>query len=298
MADNVQWIRLKIGMFDGNSFKKIKRAKIGGVSYRDKLTAVWFELLDLGGKSNANGFLIDNNEIPYQSFSDIATMLDREDNEIELCMGFFISEKMVEIVDDTYLLTNFVQYQNQAGLEKIRAQNRERQARFREKKKQGVLGCGTINNVDNNDPNNVTSRYITQETPENNAVPVTDNVTSRKSSYSNSLELESKKVSNKKNHARARARERFESDGVFFPGEEKYLSHQELMTQLGVSDRLREVLTEFLRNCYLNKHVISNDTLSGMIVALDIKYKDDEQSKINSVRKAIKGGYINIKEYL
>ena len=51
MAENVQWIRLKVGMFDGNSFKKIKRAKIGGVSYRDKLTAVWFELLDLAGGS-------------------------------------------------------------------------------------------------------------------------------------------------------------------------------------------------------------------------------------------------------
>jgi hypothetical protein len=40
MAENVQWIRLKVGMFDGNSFKKIKRAKIGGVAFRDKLTAV------------------------------------------------------------------------------------------------------------------------------------------------------------------------------------------------------------------------------------------------------------------
>lgn len=139
MADNVQWIRLKVGMFDGNSFKKIKRAKIGGVSYRDKLTAVWFELLDLAGKSNANGYLIDNNEIPYHSFEDIAVMLDREEKEIELCMGFFITEKMVEIVDDMYCLTNFMQYQNQEGLEKIREQKRLRQARWRERKALGLV---------------------------------------------------------------------------------------------------------------------------------------------------------------
>ena len=44
--DNVQWIKLKVGMFDGESFKKIKKAKIGGESFRDKLTAVWFELMD------------------------------------------------------------------------------------------------------------------------------------------------------------------------------------------------------------------------------------------------------------
>lgn len=140
MAENVQWIRLKVGMFDGNSFKKIKRAKIGGVSYRDKLTAVWFELLDLAGKSNANGYLIDNNEIPYQTFEDIATMLDREEKEIELCMQFFINERMIEIIEDVYCLTNFMKYQNQEGLEKIREQKRIAQAKWRERKKQGLVG--------------------------------------------------------------------------------------------------------------------------------------------------------------
>ena len=131
----VQWIRLIVGMFDGNSFKRIKRAKIGGVSYRDKLTAVWFELLDLAGKSNANGYLIDNNEIPYRSFEDIATMLDRDEKEIELCMQYFINERMVEIVEDVYCLANFMKYQNQDGLEKIREQNRIRQANYKQRKK-------------------------------------------------------------------------------------------------------------------------------------------------------------------
>ena len=36
MSD-VQWIKIKVGMFDGESFKKIKTAKIGGESFRDKL---------------------------------------------------------------------------------------------------------------------------------------------------------------------------------------------------------------------------------------------------------------------
>lgn len=139
MADNVQWLKIKVGMFDGNSFKKIKRAKIGGVSYRDKLTAVWFELLDLAGKSNSNGYLIDNNEIPYHSFDEVAIMLDREEKEIELCMQFFINEKMVEIIDDIYCLTNFVKYQNQEGLDKIREQKRIAQSKWREKKRLGLI---------------------------------------------------------------------------------------------------------------------------------------------------------------
>ena len=139
MAENVQWIKLKVGMFDGNSFKKIKRAKIGGVSYRDKLTSIWFELMDLAGKGNSNGCLVDNNEIPYRSFEDIAIMLDREEKEIELCMNFYLSEKMIEIIDDVYCLTNFVRYQNQEGLNKIREQKRVAQAKWRERKKLGLV---------------------------------------------------------------------------------------------------------------------------------------------------------------
>ena len=131
----VQWIRFVVGMFDGNSFKRIKRARIGGVLYRDKLTAIWFELLDLAGKSNSNGYLIDNNEMPYRSFEDIATMLDRDEEEIELCMQFFINERMIEIIDDVYCLTNFMKYQNHDGLEKIREQNRLRKQKQREKLK-------------------------------------------------------------------------------------------------------------------------------------------------------------------
>jgi predicted phage replisome organizer len=131
----VQWIRLMVGMFDGDSFKRIKRAQIGGVPFRDKLTAVWFELLDLAGKSNANGYLINSNEIPYRSFEDIATMLDRDEKEIELCMQYFVSEQMVEIIDDIYCLTNFIRYQNQDGLAKIREQNRLRQKKWYDKKK-------------------------------------------------------------------------------------------------------------------------------------------------------------------
>ena len=122
MVDNVQWIRLKVGMFDGNSFKKIKRATIGGVNYRDKLTAIWFELLDLAGKGNANGCLVDNNEIPFETYEDIAIMLDRDTEEIELCMQFYLKEKMVELIGKVYCLTNFMQYQNKDGLEKIREQ--------------------------------------------------------------------------------------------------------------------------------------------------------------------------------
>lgn len=133
--DNVQWIKLKVGMFDGESFKKIKKTKIGGESFRDKLTAVWFELLDFAGKCNHSGFLINSREIPFQSISDIAVMIDRTPEELDLCMKFFINEGMVEIIDDIYLLSNWMMYQNEDKLAKIREQKRISQAKWRLSKK-------------------------------------------------------------------------------------------------------------------------------------------------------------------
>ena len=46
MADGVKWIKFMIGCTDGSSFKRMRNAKIGGVDYRDKLEAIWFELLE------------------------------------------------------------------------------------------------------------------------------------------------------------------------------------------------------------------------------------------------------------
>ena len=135
MADNVKWIKIMVGLFDGTSFKRIKKAKIGGESFRDKLTAVWFELLDLGAKCNNGGFLY-SDEIPYGSEEDIAIMIDREVDEIKLCLEFYKQNGMIEIIDDLYCLSNWSKYQNVDELEKIREQNRIRQKRWYDKQKQ------------------------------------------------------------------------------------------------------------------------------------------------------------------
>ena len=135
MATDVKWIKLKVGMFDGESFKKIKRAKIGGESFRDKLTAVWFELMDFAGKCNHDGALIGSNEIPFDSYESIATMIDRGEEEIKLCMSFYINEGMIEIIDNIYYLANYSRYQNLEGLEKIREKRNLKQARWREKQR-------------------------------------------------------------------------------------------------------------------------------------------------------------------
>lgn len=131
---DVKWVKLKVGMFDGESFKKIKRAKIGGQNFRDKLTAVWFELLDFAGKCNHGGAFINDHEIPFANIDDISAMIDREPEELQLCMTYYINQGMVEIIDDIYQLSNWTKYQNEDKLALIREQNRIRQANYRARK--------------------------------------------------------------------------------------------------------------------------------------------------------------------
>ena len=144
VANDVKWIKLVVGTFDGFSFKKIKKAEIGGVKFRDKLTAVWFELMDFAGKCNHNGAFISPKEIPFVNLSDIADMIDREEEELRLCMTFFINEGMVTIIDDIYMLSNWAEYQNIDGMDKIREQTRKRVANHR-KRQQLLLGNVTCN---------------------------------------------------------------------------------------------------------------------------------------------------------
>jgi len=134
MAD-VKWIKMMVGMFDGMSFKKIKRAKIGGESFRDKLTAVWFELMDLAGRCNHDGAFVDSTGIPFTDLEDIATQIDRDEEELKLCMAFYIKEGMVTIENEVYKLSSWGDYQSTDKLNDLREYNRLAKQKSRAKQK-------------------------------------------------------------------------------------------------------------------------------------------------------------------
>ena len=135
MADGVKWIKFMIGCTDGSSFKRMRNAKIGGVDYRDKLEAIWFELLDFAGVCNHGGAFIDDREIPYNNIADIATQISRTEEELELCMQFYINTGMVEIIDNIYMLSNWSKYQNNDYLTDKREYDRIKQQEYRARQK-------------------------------------------------------------------------------------------------------------------------------------------------------------------
>lgn len=55
-----------------------------------------------------------------------------------------------------------------------------------------------------------------------------------------------------------------------------------------------ESLEGFLRHCYLNKHIVSNEKLEDIIFRLVDCFNDDK-SRIECIERAVRGGYFDIK---
>lgn len=72
-------------------------------------------------------------------------------------------------------------------------------------------------------------------------------------------------------------------------------SHAEVMEDYGVENPLRETLQQFLRHCYANRHLVTNEKLGDIIFRLDEKFGDDEEAKCGCVSRAISGGYFDVK---
>jgi uncharacterized phage protein (TIGR02220 family) len=111
-------------------------------------------------------------QIPYTEEM-IRSYLNRKETIIRLAFDTFKRLGMIEVVNEQYLLvSNWSKHQNIAGMEKIKLQNKERQARYREKRKDLLLDTKEkdkdkdkeldidTHNVINNVTSNVTTSHI------------------------------------------------------------------------------------------------------------------------------------------
>jgi predicted phage replisome organizer len=142
----VKWIQIVTDVFDNRKIKQIERMPEG-----DAIIVVWFKILCLAGKCNKNGMIFFTDEIPYTERM-LATEFGMEQpqrfNVLILALRTFEQFKMIEIIDNIFCISSWERYQNIAGLEKIREQNRLRQARYKENKKQ--LSDNVNSNVSDN----------------------------------------------------------------------------------------------------------------------------------------------------
>ena len=125
----VKWIKITTDMFDDEKIKIIQSLPEG-----DSILVIWVRLIILAGKTNANGYVYINENLPYTEET-LSIIFNKPISIIKLALQTFSSLKMIENDIDGIYLINFEKYQNIDGLDRIREQNRLRKQKQREKQK-------------------------------------------------------------------------------------------------------------------------------------------------------------------
>ena len=133
MAAEMQWIKLRIDMFDDEKIKLIQSMPEG-----DAILVVWIRLIALAGKCNADGLVLVEDEFPYTDEM-LAVIFNKPLQIVKLALNTFEKFRMVESTMKGIYITNFDKHQNINGMDRIREQGRIRKQRERERKKALLL---------------------------------------------------------------------------------------------------------------------------------------------------------------
>lgn len=125
----VKWIKLTTDMFDNRKIKYLRRLPDG-----NSIVLIWVMLLTMAGRCNAGGMIFLTENIPYTPKM-LADELGFEENTVKLALGALESCDMVVMNRGHFTVSGWDEYQNIEGMDKIREQNRIRQAKYKEKQK-------------------------------------------------------------------------------------------------------------------------------------------------------------------
>lgn len=125
----VKWISISTDVFNDEKMCTIESLP-DGVS----IEIVWFKLLCLAGICNENGFLMINKDIPYTEEM-MAKYFRMDIGVIQRALEIFQNMGMIDIIDNIYMVSNWMKYQNNAELDHIRTLSRIRQQRYRDNQK-------------------------------------------------------------------------------------------------------------------------------------------------------------------
>lgn len=135
----ISWIKLSIDIPDNRKIKRIRKMPDG-----DKIILFWVFLLARAGESNKSGGLFITDTLPY-SVDDLSADFDFTVEFVQFAILTLEKYSMITKYDEVLFIKNWEEYQSIEGMEKVREQNRQRQAVYREKQKQLTLGNVTPN---------------------------------------------------------------------------------------------------------------------------------------------------------
>ncbi|WP_237049357.1 phage replisome organizer N-terminal domain-containing protein [Lentibacillus amyloliquefaciens] len=131
-------------MFEDEKIKLIEQ-----MPEADTILVIWVKLLAQAGKTNANGYIYLNENIPYTEEM-LATIFDRPVNTVRLALKTLREFGMIHIDEDSFIhIANWEKHQNVEGMDRVKQQNKLRKQRQREREKAKQI---------EQKPKNVTSR--------------------------------------------------------------------------------------------------------------------------------------------
>ena len=142
----IKWIKITTNMFDDEKIKLID-----AMPERDTIHYIWIRLLVQAGKTNANGYIFLNENIPYTDEM-LSTIFNRPINSVRLALQTLSTFGMIHVQEDKLIkVTNWEKYQNVEGMEKVKEQNRLRKRKQRANEKQELLQEGCPNESTSHD---------------------------------------------------------------------------------------------------------------------------------------------------
>ena len=126
----MQWIKVFTDIFANPKIQSLFKERDGDTFFR-----VWIQLLTIAGQCMQDGKLMmsENNPMTIQDF---ATIMNKTNNKTENILNKLIHLEMIIFEENTYIIKNWYKYQSIDKYEKMLRQSRERQKRFRDKKKE------------------------------------------------------------------------------------------------------------------------------------------------------------------
>ena len=127
----VSWIQLCVDIFDNRKIKQILRMPRG-----DAIFTLWIGLLCLAGKTNDGGAIYFTKNVPYD-YKKLAAEFRKSEKFLQKSVEILKNFEMILEQNGVIYITNWAEYQNVEGLEKIREQTRQRVAKHRAKMSRG-----------------------------------------------------------------------------------------------------------------------------------------------------------------
>lgn len=129
----VKWIKINTDMFEDEKLRLIDTQPD-----RDIIILIWIMLLVQAGRTNDNGLVYLNVNMPYTNEM-LAAIYNRPVESIDIAIKYLKELKMIDIDKNNIIyITNWEKHQNIEGMEKVRSQTQKRVKKHRESKKNNI----------------------------------------------------------------------------------------------------------------------------------------------------------------